>query len=106
MPGEAVFELRCGGCHDVTEVETLTENHHTKLGPSLHGLIGRLAGTLPGFAFSPAMVSSGIVWNRETLRLYLFSPRTMIPKNRMMFNGVQRDGEMEDLLDYLIIATQ
>lgn len=104
--GEAVYELRCGGCHDVTEVATLTENHHKKPGPSLHQLIGRPAGTLPGFAFSPAMMSSAIVWNRETLRPYLFSPKTMIPKNRMMFNGVQRDGEMEDLLDYLYIATQ
>lgn len=104
--GEAVFKVRCIGCHDVTAEATLGENNRPKPGPSLYGVIGRTAGKLPGFPYSEAMVASGIVWSRETLAPYLLSPKTVVPKNKMVFNGIKRQGEMEDLLRYLEVATQ
>ena len=106
LKGEAVFKVRCIGCHDVTAEASLGENNKPKQGPSLFGVIGRTAGILPGFPFSDAMVASGIAWSRETLEPYLLSPRAVVPKNKMVFNGIKREGEMEDLLDYLEAATQ
>ena len=70
------------------------------------GVMGRAAGTLPGFAYSEAMAASGIVWSKVTLEPYLLSPKTVVPNNKMMFNGIKRAGEMEDLLEYLSVATQ
>ncbi len=104
--GEAVFTNRCIGCHDVTEEATLDQNNNPKQGPSLHGVMGRAAGTLPGFTYSEAMAASGIVWTEETLEAYLLSPKTVVPKNKMVFNGIKREGEMENLLEYLRVATQ
>lgn len=104
--GEAVFKVRCIGCHDVTAEATLGNNNKPKEGPSLYGVIGRTAGKLPGFPYSEAMVASGIVWSRETLEPYLLSPKTLVPKNKMVFNGIKREGEMENLLKYLEVATQ
>lgn len=104
--GQSVFTIRCSGCHDVTAEPTLGENNKPKVGPSLHGVMGRTAGTLPGFAYSEAMAASGIVWSKVTLEPYLLSPKTVVPKNKMMFNGIKRAGEMEDLLEYLSVATQ
>lgn len=104
--GEAVFKIRCIGCHDVTPEASLSENNKPKQGPSLYGVIGRTAGKLPGFAYSDAMVASGIDWSRETLDAYLLSPKTVVPRNKMVFNGIKREGEMENLLEYLEVATQ
>jgi cytochrome c len=51
---------KCGACHE------LTANGGGKAGPTLYGLFGRKAGDVPGYAYSPALRSSGIVWNATT----------------------------------------
>ena len=33
-----------------------------KVGPNLHGVVGRRAGTSEGFRYSEALAQSGIVW--------------------------------------------
>ena len=50
------------------------------LGPSLHGLIGRKAGSVPDFAYSPAMKNSNVTWNDDTLSKYLSDPKAFIPR--------------------------
>ena len=95
--GEAVFRNRCSDCHSLT-------GEAGKAGPSLAGLIGRTAGTLPGYDFSPAMQASGIIWGADTLAQYLAAPRKMVPQTRMAFNGLKRPGESEDLLAWLLQA--
>jgi cytochrome c len=68
LRGERVFQ-RCYACHSVA-----TEEEHLP-GPSLRCVLGRRAGTRPGFAFSPAMVDAGsargLVWTRATLDTFL-----------------------------------
>jgi cytochrome c2 len=97
--GAAVFN-RCKVCH------ALAAGAHSPVGPDLHGLFGRAAGTAPGFSFSPAMTKSGVVWNDDTLSKFLRDPQGFIPGNRMGFPGIKDDKELTDLLAYLKQATQ
>lgn len=92
--GQRVF-MKCRACHQVGEGAK-----HTA-GPDLNGLIGRKAGVRDGYRFSDAMKSSGLTWDVATLRSYLKSPRAKVPGTRMIFLGLPRDKEIEDLLAYL-----
>ncbi len=54
--------------------------------PHLAGVIGRRAGTLPDFDYSPAMRAAGaggLVWTRETLRAFLADPQAVVPGTQM-----------------------
>lgn len=97
--GEAVF-TKCKICH------TLNQGGRNMVGPNLHGLFGRKAGTVEGFNYSPALRESGIVWDEETLARYLRDPRGSLPGNRMTFPGIKDDTELVDLLAFLRQATQ
>lgn len=75
-PAPPAFAV-CGSCHTV-------EPGRNGAGPSLAGVWGRKAGTLPGFPYSPALASSGIVWNAQTLDTWLQGPMRMVPGTRMV----------------------
>lgn len=97
--GKTVFN-RCKACHK------LEEGGHTTLGPSLHGLWGRKAGTLEGYSYSEAMKNSGVTWDDDTLAKYLRDPKTFIAGNKMAFPGIKDDTEIVNLLAYLKEATK
>jgi len=97
--GQAVFS-RCKICH------TVDAGGRNIVGPNLHGIFGRKAGTLDKFAYSDAMRDSGIVWNDETLSKYLRDPKGFIPGDRMAFPGIEDEAQLADLLAYLHQATQ
>jgi len=96
--GAQVFN-QCKICHSL-------ETGKNILGPSLHGLFGRKAGSLPGYAFSPAMKNSDITWNNDTLSKYLADPRAFIPGDKMAFPGVKDLSKLTDLLAFLNQATR
>jgi cytochrome c len=97
--GEKVF-ARCKICHSVQA------GAPSPVGPNLHGVFGRKAGSVEGFNYSEAMKNSGIVWDDETLTKYLRDPRGSLPGNKMAFPGLKNDDEMANLLAYLHQATQ
>ena len=97
--GKAVFN-RCGICH------TIAAGARSTVGPNLHGVFGRKAGTFDEFAYSEAMKSSGIVWDDDTLRKYLHAPREVVPGGKMAFPGIKDDEQLADLLAYLHQAAQ
>ena len=99
--GKSVFNL-CRACHSLEAGKNL-------IGPSLHGLFGRKAGTAPGYNYSSAMKNAGekgIVWNKKTIEQYIADPRKMVPGNKMAFPGLKTDQQRDDLIAYLRQATK
>jgi cytochrome c len=95
--GELVFK-KCQICHEVGPTAKV------KVGPILNDVMGRQAGTLPGFAYSPAMKEAGekgLAWTDESLGKYLENPRDFVPKNKMAFVGLKKEDERADVLAYL-----
>lgn len=89
----------CANCHAVG----LSARHG--FGPHLNALAGRQAGSLAGYAYSPAMKAAGLVWNQATLTAYLRDPGAVVPGTKMRYWGLGIDeGKVADLLAYLAAA--
>jgi len=93
--GEEIY-ARCGACHAI-------ENNRT--GPRHCGLFGRRAGSVTGFAYSPAMKRSRIVWDARTLDWFLTNPLRAVPGTTMGYAGIDDAQERADLIEYLRTAT-
>jgi len=95
--GERVFQ-RCYACHSVVAGEDRLP------GPSLRCVLGRRAGSLPGFEFSPAMIGAGgrgLVWTRPALDAFLTDPLAVVPGTSMAVPGLPDAGDRRDVIDYL-----
>ena len=92
--GREVYELNCRTCHGGTAPAD------SPIGPSLVGIIGTKAGTQASGLHSRALIDSGIVWDRESLRRFLADPEREFP-GALMSTGVADAAELESLLDYL-----
>lgn len=95
--GEEVFKA-CRACHQTGPTAK------NALGPVLNGILGRKAGTIEGFNYSPANLKAGEdgwVWTEENLNKYLENPRTAMPGNRMAFAGVKDEQDRRDVIAYL-----
>ncbi len=92
--GQVVFQ-RCAICHRVEK------SGGNGLGPNLFGVVNRKAGSVPGFAYSPAMKSSGIAWTTDKLAAYVTRPSQLVPGNRMAFAGLNRPDQVADVVAYL-----
>jgi nitrite reductase (NO-forming) len=96
--GRKVFR-KCQACHSVEEGKNL-------IGPSLAGIVGRKAGSVSGFNYSPALKQSGITWDRASLDAYLADPQKKVPGNRMPFPGLKSQDDRQDVIAYLAAASQ
>ena len=92
--GAKVFKTQCGVCHT-------TEEGKNRVGPSLHGIVGRTAGQVAGFKYSPANKNSGITWDEATLDKYLTSPKAVVPGTIMTYVGLKDDTQRGDLIAFL-----
>ncbi len=92
--GEAVFKRNCAICHSV-------EPGKNRVGPSLAGVVGRHAGSVPGFSYSSANANSGIVWTKEALDEYLVDPQKMVPGTLMIFPGLKNLEDRRAVIAYL-----
>lgn len=98
--GQRVFNQQCRACH------TVEKGGASVAGPNLHGVFGRKAGTAEGYAFSEAMIKSGIVWDDQTMAEYNRDPKGKVPGTKMVFNGIKQPAQLADLVAYLKQATQ
>lgn len=95
--GADVFRA-CAACHQ------LGPDAGPDVGPHLNGLFGRRAGALEGFAFSGEMRRMGVdglVWDRETLDLYLETPKALVSRPHMTFPGLADEARRADVIAYL-----
>ena len=97
--GERMYRA-CAACHSLEPNRNMT-------GPSLADVWNRTAGSLASFPrYSPALKSSGIVWNDDTLDQWIRDPQHFIPGNTMTFPGLRDARQRADLLAFLKDATQ
>lgn len=95
--GRVAFS-QCRSCH------TLEAGVH-RVGPSLHGVVGRPIGKAADYRYSAAMAAAGGQWDDQTLFDFLETPREHIPGNKMSFVGVRDDQRRADLIAYLKTET-
>ena len=96
--GQVVYQ-RCYACHSVKAEENNLQ------GPSLRGVLGRRAGTAPGFEYSPAMIEAGakrrLVWARKTLDAFLADPQRFVPGTSMSMPPLRGAVDRRDVIHYL-----
>lgn len=91
--GEELYR-KCVSCH------TIEANGRNRAGPRLHGLFGRVAGSVSDYRYSEALKGSGIIWTEQTLDAYLKDSEAFVPGTKM-YGGLSQDQDREDLIAYL-----
>ncbi len=95
---QLAFNNHCRTCHTTKEGDN-------RLGPSLYRVVGRKAGTLPGFGYTDAMAHSDLTWDKPTLDRFLANPDQVVPGNRMKpFGGVASAEERARIITFLEAA--
>jgi cytochrome c len=95
--GQRVFN-QCRACH------VIENNGRNGVGPNLHGVVGRPAGSIQGFRYSANMrqlAEGGLAWNEENLRRYLANPKDVVPQGSMAFPGLRNETQLNDVIAYL-----
>ena len=89
--GRTVYQA-CMGCHSLDEDD---------VGPRHRGVVGRTAGTVSGYAYSPALKQSGLVWSPANLDRWLTNPQSLVPGVKMFFS-LSSAKDREDVIAYLV----
>lgn len=93
--GQIAFNNSCRTCHTVKEGDN-------RLGPSLAGIIGRKAGSLPGYNFSSSMKQSGITWDEANLDQFIANPEQVVSGNAMKpYGGITDAAQRKAIIAFL-----
>ncbi|MEE3627666.1 cytochrome c family protein [Nitrospirillum sp. BR 11752] len=91
--GQVVFK-KCAVCHSI-------DAGVNKVGPSLHGVVGRKSATAPGYDYSAAMKGANKEWTAKELDTYLTDPRAVVPGTKMVFVGLKDQKDRDNVIAYL-----
>jgi len=93
--GQILFNNACRTCHTVMEGDN-------RLGPNLHGIIGRKAGSLPNYGYSTAMKGGDVVWDEATLDRFIANPDQVVPGNNMKpYSGLSSAEDRAKIIAFL-----
>lgn len=92
--GRRLF-ARCAGCHQIGP------NAGNVFGPQLTGVVGRKAGSVPNYSYSPALKKSALVWNEATLVAFIRDSDKVVPGNKMRFFSFMSEKQVRDIVAYL-----
>lgn len=92
--GQKTFQGQCSTCHAVTPGTN-------KIGPSLSGVVGRPAASVPGYKYSAGMTKSGLTWTAAELDTYLAAPKATVAGTKMTYAGVKDVTKRSDIVAYL-----
>jgi len=82
---QQAFNNSCRTCHSVKEGDN-------RLGPNLHNIVGRKAGSLPDYNYSPSMKEAGFVWDQDKLTRFMVKPDEIVSGNKMQpYGGISAD---------------
>lgn len=93
--GKVLF-LQCRACHSL-----LPESEPGKIGPTLHNVVGRKAGTVAGFAYSDVVAKSGITWSVDEISHWLERPSDYLPGNKMVFVGLKNLQDRANVIAFI-----
>jgi cytochrome c len=95
VSGEQAFNNACRTCHTVKQGDN-------RLGPNLHKIVGRKAGSLPDYAFSSAMKEAGFVWDEEKLDRFIAKPDEVVAGNNMKpYGGLSSSDDRKKIITFL-----
>ena len=94
LHGKQLYAVRCAICHSLD---------YNGVGPTHKNLIGRRAGSVQGYAYSPALKNSAVVWEEATLKQWLTEPEKFIPGQKM-FISIPDAQDRADIVAYLLQA--
>lgn len=93
--GQLVFNNNCRTCH------SMDKGDH-RLGPSLHNIVGKKAGSSDGYGFSPSLQNSNITWTEDNLNKFITDPDALVPGNQMQpYGGLESAEERKTLIKFL-----
>ncbi len=95
VSGQQAFNNACRTCHIMREGDN-------RLGPNLHKIVGRKAGSLPDYGFSSAMKEAGFVWDEEKLDRFIANPDEVVPGNSMKpYGGLSSSEDRKKIIAFL-----
>ena len=92
--GETIAQ-KCASCH------TFTADGKNKVGPGLYGVVGRVSGTHPDFAYSEPMKAHAKPWTFADISHFIARPKEFIPGTKMAFPGLPKVQDRADLIAWL-----
>ena len=92
--GAKIFK-KCTACHSIAE------GGANKIGPALWGVLGRPAGSVPGYKYSKAMAAYGKVWSFEEMSGFLTKPKDWIKGTKMSFAGLKNAKDRAAVILYM-----
>ena len=92
---QQAFNNACRTCHVMREGDN-------RLGPNLHKIIGRKAGSLPDYNYSGAMKEAGFVWDEQKLERFIANPDEVVPGNSMKpYAGLASSDDRTKIIAFL-----